>query len=70
MGFRGSGDGPWHLSKVLEVTEVMGGEIGRLGETCLGIVNGRHFSLPGGTPMHAQYLFDYIRFRHRLTVAD
>jgi hypothetical protein len=70
MGFRGSADGPWHLSKMLDVTEIMGGEIGRLGETCLGIVNGRHFSLPGGTPMYAQYQFDYIRFRHRLTVGD
>lgn len=70
MGFRGSADGPWHLSKVLDVTEVMGGEVGRLGETCLGIVNGRHFSLPPGTPMYAQYQFDYIRFRRQSTVGD
>jgi len=67
MGVRGSADAPWHISKVMDVTDVMGEDIGKLGETCLGIVNGRHFHLPPGMPMYAQYLFDYIRFRHHLT---
>ena len=67
MGFKGSADGPWHLSEVLDVSEVMGGDIGKLGETCFGIVSGRHFHLPAGTPMYAQYRFDYLRFRRGLT---
>jgi hypothetical protein len=52
---------------VLDVSEVMGGEIGKFDETCLGIVTGRHFHLPAGAPMYMQYRFDYIRFRRGLT---
>jgi hypothetical protein len=67
MGFKGSANGPWHMSKILDVSDILEGDIGKIDETCLGIVSGRHFQQPPGAPMYAQYRFDYIRFRRGLS---
>jgi len=67
VGFRGSPDAPWHLSKVYDCSNDIKGGIGQFQQFCYSTVNGRHFDCPAGSPMYQKFLFDYIRYRRGLT---
>jgi len=66
MGFKGSANGRWSVQGTGRVGRE-GSEIGKIDETCLGIVTGRYFHLSAGAPMYMQYKIDYIRFRRGVT---
>jgi hypothetical protein len=70
LGFRGSPQEPWVLSRVYDASDVVGGPIGAFGMHCWSTTTGKMYGAPAGGPMYQKFLIDYVHYRYGLTAKN
>jgi hypothetical protein len=67
LGFKAKAPDAWHLSRIYDVTQVVGGPIGALAMHCWSTTTGKMYGAPAGGPMYQEFLVDYVHYRYGLS---
>ncbi len=67
VGFRAKPTDPWHLSETYDVTQTLGGSIGKSGKITWGTFSETNEETSVGMPYRQKFLIDYIYIRKHLT---